>query len=155
MILGNYGRARVFQIFKGCRRLKCGANKCVEQQQLFSSQSLDVFPPDFCCVLHGYTSSCGTCPFEPYLHVWLEGRGTSTACLDESDRVTLGLDASAPESAAEDVKQAFRHRALELHPDMMPRGASPEKRAAQEEQFKALLASYQRLLSRVSPCRSR
>ncbi|KAF8518989.1 hypothetical protein BU17DRAFT_90477 [Hysterangium stoloniferum] len=52
----------------------------------------------------------------------------------------LGIE---PNASSEDIRRAYRKRALETHPDRLPQGSTPEDKAAADESFKQVNNAYQ------------
>ncbi|TYZ57125.1 hypothetical protein PybrP1_007173 [[Pythium] brassicae (nom. inval.)] len=112
----------------------------------------------FCCLLCGWDSACRTCPFDWYgfdprrfrrqqrqRRAASEGGGVATRSELAEALATLGLQATdARGVSAQEVKAAFRAKALEWHPD-----CSAHEHA--EETFKGIVRAYELLLGGLPP----
>lgn len=125
-----------------------GGPSALAQQQL-----------SFCCLLCGWDSACTSCPFD-----WFgfdprkfrrqsqrrgapgaEGNGLASRSELQEALVMLGLPGADARSVSEqEVKAAFRAKALEWHPD-----CSAHENA--EETFKDIVRAYELLLAVLLP----
>ncbi|GJJ11083.1 hypothetical protein Clacol_005314 [Clathrus columnatus] len=51
----------------------------------------------------------------------------------------LGIDAN---SQLEDIRKAYKRRALQTHPDRLPQGSTPEDKRLAEENFRRGMLGY-------------
>ena len=116
-------------------------NLCLQKHNSIISTDLE-----FCCLLSGWDVKCTTCPINWYGYNGNHPRKTLETHTNDviaSAKKTLGLKPCAKiDSKA--IKQAFRKRALDVHPD---RVLKVEAKRVAEKEFKKVLRAQEILFS--------